>query len=157
MRKLGIIRSYPHQICLIFLIILGIGLTVTPSSAHIFTTGGSNFTPSELYELTNSSKIIEQNDSVIFFYDSVCGSCVPAQLYLETYNAEHPDVTVEMVDIIAKPGNEDRLNQYSHAYNHDFINVPVVFIGPVVLQGSDEIKTKFEGVYNWYNRNKSNN
>lgn len=145
---------YPY-LRVLMILLLGIIPVLTPVSAVIFTEDGTNLTAIELYTMTNSTRTGEATSPVVLFTDPNCGSCSHVHEYMETYLKEHPDVSVEIANLSAGPENEDRVNQFYMNYHRDDLRVPVIFIGPVGLLGSDEIITNFATVYNWYTGSKA--
>jgi len=125
-------------------------ISIFPACATIFLEDGSNLTPSELYTLTNETKPDNTTSPVVFFYDPECGSCGPAHEYIEKYHSEHPESNISIVNLSADRESEAELNYYYSSYKRDFMYIPVVFIGPVGLEGNEEIISGFEDVFNWY-------
>ena len=135
----------------IFLMFL-ISLFISPVSATIFSQDGSNMTEAALYMLTNNTAPIANNQSIEFFYDPECGACTPTHEYMEQYLSEHPGTNVTMVNLSSGPEAQDLLNERYIAYHREFLNIPVVFVGPIGLEGTKEIISNFEGVYHWYTK-----
>jgi len=131
-------------------ILIGMSLSIFPASATIFFEDGSNRTISELYTLTNGSQPTDSTAPAVFFYDPNCSACTPAHEYLTTYITAHPETPIELVDLSESPAAEDRLNSLYISHNREWMNIPVMFIGPVGLEGTNEIITDFEGVNSWY-------
>lgn len=132
-------------------IFIGIFLFVLPTSGTIFYEDGSNLTPSVLKVLTNSTYAGEHNRSVVFFYDSDCGACKPVEEYFATYLTKHPKDKIEIVNLSSGKKAEDRLNNLDILFHREWMNVPVVFVGPVGIEGTTDIIDNFESVYSWYN------
>ena len=122
-------------------------------SATIFSEDGSNLTRSDLYNLTNSSDVLSNNSSAVFFYDPECGACLPVHAYMETYLADHPDIELDVVNLSIGQEATDRLDEYYITFNREWENIPVVFIGPIGLEGTQEILDNFDGLFTWYCRN----
>jgi hypothetical protein len=55
-----------------------------------------------------------------------------------------------MINFSNNQGEEERLNDLLFDYHREWMNIPVMFIGPVALEGTDEIINGFEEVYVWY-------
>lgn len=140
-----------HTATAILLIVIAINLIVFPANATIFFEDGSNRTVSELYTLTNSSPPTDSTIPAMFFYDPDCGSCLPAHEYLTTYLSDHPETNIEMVNLSGNQSADERLNDLLYSYHREWMNIPVMFIGPVGLEGTNEIIDHFEGTYGWYN------
>ncbi len=149
---MSMIRShnFPVGTLMAVFILIGMILSVFPASATIFFEDGANRTVSDVYTLMNTTKPADDGRPIVFFYDPDCGSCIPAHEYLTTYIAEHPGTPVEMVNLSYNQEGEDRLNDLLHTYHREWMNIPVMFIGPVALEGTDEIINGFEDVYSWY-------
>jgi hypothetical protein len=136
----------------IFLILLLaiVSMSVAPVSAVIFSEDGSNVTVSDLYNLTNSTDTIAGNISPVFFYDPDCGACGPVHEYIEGYMADHPEMIFKMVNLSEGQEAENLLDAYYSTYNREWVNIPVVFIGPMGLEGTQEIINNFDGLNSWY-------
>ena len=132
------------------LMLIGMSICILPVSATIFTQDGSNRTVSELYNLTNSTRPTDTNGSVVFFYDPTCSPCIPVHEYMVTYLSDHPGTEVEMVNLSEGQDAEDHMNALYIVHHREWMNTPVIFIGPIGLEGTDEILSGFEGVYRWY-------
>ena len=59
-----------------------------------------------------------------------------------------------MVNLSLGNESQDRLNAYYITYNREWMNIPVAFIGPMGLEGTDEIINNFEGLHSWYEEHK---
>lgn len=55
-----------------------------------------------------------------------------------------------MVNLLNNQGEEALLNDLLFEYHREWMNIPIIFIGPVALEGTDEIINGFEEVYDWY-------
>jgi hypothetical protein len=149
---MNMIRShnFPVGTLMAVFILIVMSLSVIPASATIFFEDGANRTVADVHNLMNNTKPEGDVRSVVFFYDPECGSCIPAHEYLTTYIEEHPGTKIEMVNLSNNQGEEDRLNNLLYNYHREWMNIPVMFIGPVALEGTDEIINGFEEVYTWY-------
>ena len=127
-------------------------LSVFPASGTIFSEDGSNMTEETLYTLTNQTIPADTNRTIEFYYDPECGACTPAHEYMEQYLANHTGTQVTLVNLSSGQGAEDQLNERYIAYHREYLNIPVVFIGPVGLEGTREIIRNFEGLSTWYTR-----
>ncbi|PKL60665.1 MAG: hypothetical protein CVV33_01505 [Methanomicrobiales archaeon HGW-Methanomicrobiales-4] len=134
------------------LMLIGMSMSVIPVNATIFTQDGSNLTTTDLYNLTNSTKPVLHNESVVFFYDPNCSPCIPVHEYLAQYLSDNPETEVEMVNLSEGQEAEDHMNILYMTHNREWMNTPVIFIGPIGLEGTDEIITSFESVYTWYTK-----
>lgn len=134
-----------------FLILLiGMSVWIIPGSATVFVEDGKELTIDDLYEMVNTTKPANNSAPVVFFYDPECGPCIPVHEYLEKYLSDHPDVEVEMVNLSAGPESEAMMSDLYIQHNRSMMNTPVIFFGPVGLEGTDEIINGFEMVYRWY-------
>jgi len=143
--------KYP---AIIFVVISMLTLLAIPVSATIFSENGSNVTASDLYNLTNSTMTFPGNISPAFFFDPNCGACGPAHEYIETYAKDHPGMDLHVVNLSAGNESQDLLNAYYGTYNREWMNIPVAFIGPIGLEGTDEVINNFDGLYSWYEEHK---
>jgi hypothetical protein len=132
------------------LILIGMSFSVFPVSATIFFEDGANRSVAEVYDLISTTKPPDDCSPVVFFYDPDCESCIPVHEYLTTYIGEHSGTKIEMLNLSNNLGEEQRLNNLLYDYHREWMNVPVVFIGPVALEGTDDIINGFEEVYVWY-------
>ncbi len=134
-----------------FLILLiGMSVWIIPGSATVFVEDGKELTIDDLYEMVNTTKPANNSAPVVFFYDPECGPCIPVHEYLEKYISDHPVVEVEMVNLSAGPESEAMMSDLYIQHNRSMMNTPVIFFGPVGLEGTDEIINGFEMVYRWY-------
>ncbi len=145
-------RSSALLTCTGVLFLALMSLSVFPASATIFSEDGSNMTEETLYTLTNQTIPADTNRTIEFYYDPECGACTPAHEYMEQYIANHPGTQVTLINLSSGQQAEDQLNERYIAYNREYLNIPVVFIGPVGLEGTREIIRNFEGLLTWYNR-----
>jgi hypothetical protein len=145
--------SYRSSTLWTLLILIAITLCVFPVTATIFADDGTNRTSSDLYNLTNSTQNFGTNSSVVFFFDPDCGACGPAHEYMDAYLANHTDAHVEVVNLSSGQESKDRLEMSYESFHREWENIPVAFIGPVGLEGTQEIITNFDGVYTWYSKN----
>lgn len=134
-----------------FLVLLiGMSVWIIPGSATVFVEDGKELTIDDLYEMVNTTKPANNSAPVVFFYDPECGPCIPVHEYLEKYISDHPVVEVEMVNLSAGPESEAMMSDLYIQHNRSMMNTPVIFFGPVGLEGTDEIINGFEMVYRWY-------
>lgn len=134
-----------------FLILLiGMSVWIIPGSATVFVEDGKELTIDDLYEMVNTTKPANNSAPVVFFYDPECGPCITVHEYLEKYISDHPVVEVEMVNLSAGPESEAMMSDLYIQHNRSMMNTPVIFFGPVGLEGTDEIINGFEMVYRWY-------
>jgi len=143
-------HNFPVGTLMAVFILIGMSLSVFPASATIFFEDGANRTVADVYDLMNTTKPAEDGRPIVFFYDPECGSCIPAHEYITTYIEEHPGTTIEMVNLSNNQEGEEQLNGILYDYHREWMNIPVMFIGPVALEGTDEIINGFEEVHVWY-------
>nr|WP_319537994.1 hypothetical protein [uncultured Methanospirillum sp.] len=147
------IQSYKYS-GIIFIVLSVLALSTFPASATIFSENGSNVTASDLYNLTNSTTTVPGNISPAFFFDPDCGACGPAHEYIEAYVADHPGIDLHVVNLSTGNESQDLLNAYYGTYNREWMNIPVAFIGPMGLEGTDEVINNFDGLHSWYESHK---
>ena len=143
--------NYKHGLALVS-VLLGLCLFFTPASAEFFIKG-MDLTEDEFneYILTNEPEYVE--DSIIFFHDPGCGACIPAHEFLEEYLLEYPDTEILMMSL-SSGESRDMFNQKKAEFERSPVFVPVLYIGPVALEGYDEIRDYFEETYLWYIQSK---
>ena len=140
--------SSSRKLFIVLVMVMSIG--ILPVGATIFAEDGSELTIEDLLVMVNTTKPGDNSAPVVFFYDPECGPCIPVHDYLEKYLSGHPDVTVEMVNLSAVPEAEARMSDLYRHHNRDMMNTPVIFFGPMGLEGTDEIINDFEMLYHWY-------
>lgn len=141
--------SSPRWI-LAYLFVIGICLSVVPVSATIFTKEKPNLTAPELYDLTNTTAPTESTEPVYFLYDPDCGSCAPAHAFLVRYLEENPDVEIEMLNLSEGTQGKEKYDEFKRTFNRTIVYIPVMYIGPLALEGAHDIEANFEDVYRWY-------
>lgn len=132
------------------ILVIGMSVWIIPGSASVFVEDGKELTIDDLYEMVNTTKPANNSAPVVFFYDPECGPCIPVHEYLEKFISDHPVVEVEMVNLSAGPVSEAMMSDLYIQHNRSMMNTPVIFFGPVGLEGTDEIINGFEMVYRWY-------
>jgi len=120
-----------------------------PTSATIFCQNGTELDDVALASYLEKPAPAFTEPMIVFFYDPNCGACGPAHEFIDSYLKEHPKVVIEQVNL---EGAEqmDRFKEYVEMYNREKIYIPVIYIGPIGLEGADDIKNNFEKVYSWY-------
>lgn len=146
--KYGNMKKVSGIIGLIIIAIIIVG--VFPATATIFTTDGKEINETGLDSLMEKPSPINESSQVLFFYDPECGACQPVHDYLESYLKENPDTILDSIDLADGNDKMDRFNEMKLTYNREKIYIPVVFFGPVALEGTDDIMTYFDEVYAWY-------
>jgi thiol-disulfide isomerase/thioredoxin len=131
-------------------LIIGISIGIMPVSATIFAEDGSELTVGDLYDMVNMTRPANNTTPVTFFFDPECGPCIPVHAYLENYLTNHPDVNVTMVNLSSGPESESMMRDLFIQHNRTMMNTPVIFFGPMGLEGTDEIISHFELLYHWY-------
>jgi hypothetical protein len=132
------------------LFLIGIIVSAFPASAIIFTKEAPALSETELHELTNGTVPKETIEPVYFLYDPDCGSCAPAHDYLVSYLEEHPNVKVEMLSLSEGKDGKEKYDELKVAFHREMVYIPVMYIGPVALEGPYDIEANFEDVYQWY-------
>lgn len=135
---------------LVILTILGSGIAVPMVSGTIFTKDGSEISEAQLYELTNSTRVSDEESSVIFFYDPECESCMKVEEFIEPYLVKHPDTKIEKFSIANGTDEMGKFEDQKIVFHREKVFVPVMFFGSVALEGSADIVNNFESVYSWF-------
>lgn len=142
-------HQHHYRAWIVLALILLSGLIITQASATIFNETGGELNEEALYTLTNGTLPSDVNRTVVYFYDPECESCFKVGEFLETYLKDHPDTDIERISIAEGPGEFERFNQYKTDYNREDVFIPVMYFGPVALEGATDIITNFETIYNW--------
>jgi len=134
------------RIVLLFLL-CSLAMLIPSASAEVYMQNGSmvpDGTPAEvLIQQISASK---EPISSAFFYNTHCGACHEARAYLTELAEVHPEIYPASYDLFNNTTNSELFNEAKQAYNQKFISYPVVFIGPVVLEGNDAISTYYEAL-----------
>jgi cytochrome c biogenesis protein CcdA len=130
---------------------------MSPASAEIFVKNGSSIpdgTPADLLiqEIMSSDEPI----STAFFYNTHCGACHQAREHLNELAQIHPEIYPASYDLFNNTTNSRAFDETKQAYNQKFISYPVIFIGPVVLEGNEAISTYYEPLALAAEKKKSN-
>lgn len=142
-------KNILKQIGLVILII-GMSMVMAPVSATFFIEDGSEIDKDGLLELISGEAPEYAEDAVVFFYDPGCGACTPAHEFLLEYIEEQPDTKVQLLDLSNSTEERDRFNELKKQFNRQTVYTPVLYIGPVAVEGYTEIMENFEDVYSWY-------
>ncbi|NLV26330.1 MAG: hypothetical protein GXY48_04065 [Methanomicrobiales archaeon] len=127
-----------------------LSILIISASATIFTENGDEIDADGLHRLIADDAPEYSTDSIVFFYDPECGSCIPAHEYLESYIEENPDTLVIIHNIDNSQEDWDLFNEFKNTFNREKVFVPVIYIGPVALEGHEDIEAYFNDVYAWY-------
>lgn len=132
------------------LILLILAISFSPVSATIFTINGTELDEAGLMSYLEKPAPAFEEPVILYFYDPHCGSCSAIHDFWETYLKENPDTILEQVNLEEGPEQMDRFKEFSETYKRDKAFIPLVYIGPVALEGTDDIKNYFDMVYSWY-------
>ena len=140
--------NYLQRVCIVLFFVAGIA--IIPGTATIFAEDGSELTKADLDEMVQMTRPANNTTPVTFFYDPECAPCIPVHEYLIRYLSDHPSVQVTMVNLSSGPESEAMMREFFIGHNRTMMNTPVIFFGPMGLEGTDEIIQNFESVYHWY-------
>jgi hypothetical protein len=121
-----------------------------PVSATIFIEDGTELDEQGLIQYLKEPAPDFEKPGAIYFYDPNCGACMPVHDFWDTYLKENPDVILEQVNLEEGADQMDRFKEFSQSYNREKTFIPLVYLGPVALEGTDDIKNYFDIVYTWY-------
>lgn len=121
-----------------------------PVSATIFIEDGSEFDKYDLLEYLEEPAPAFDEPVVIYFYDPYCSACDSAHDFLDSYLEDNPDTILEQINLEDGSDEMDMFREFSDAFNREKAFIPLMYIGPVALEGPDEISEHFDMVYNWY-------
>nr|WP_319540862.1 cytochrome c biogenesis CcdA family protein [uncultured Methanospirillum sp.] len=127
------------------LLICSLAVLISSASAEVFVKNGSSIpdgTPADL--LIQDILASDEPVSTAFFYNTHCGICHEALEYLKGLAEIHPEIYPASYDLFNNTTNGKLFDEAKLAYNQKYISYPVIFIGPVVLEGYDAISTYYE-------------
>ncbi|HWQ68187.1 MAG TPA: cytochrome c biogenesis CcdA family protein [Methanospirillum sp.] len=130
-------------IFLCFLCILAV--FISSASAEVYLKNGSTIpdgTPAEI--LIQEIQASNEPISSAFFYNTHCGACHEARSYLTDLAQIHPEIYPLSYDLFNNTTNGKLFDQAKLTYNREHISYPVIFIGPIVLEGNEAISAYFE-------------
>lgn len=136
--------NYGSQI-ITLLLLCSFAMLISSAGAEVFLKNGSavpDGTPIDT--LTQEVQSFNEPISSAFFYNTHCGACHEALAYLDELAKTYPDIYPASYDLFNNTTNGKLFDEAKIAYNQEHISYPVVFIGPVVLEGNDAIFTYFE-------------
>ena len=137
---------------LAILILLGLCAAIFPVSATIFISDGTEIEETELFSLMDEP-VSDEIPRVLFFYDPDCGACEPVHEFLDTFLEDNPDTILESINIADGSEEMDRFTAMKNEFSREKVFIPVIYIGPVAFEGTEDIMTYFEDVYAWYMNN----
>ena len=127
------------------LLLCSLAVLISTASAEVFVKNGSSIpdgTPADL--LIQDILASDKPASTAFFYNTHCGVCHEALEYLKGLAEIHPEIYPASYDLFNNTTNGKLFDEAKLAYNQKHISYPVIFIGPVVLEGYDAISTYYE-------------
>ena len=132
-------------------------LLISSASAEVYLKNGSTVpdgTPADflIQELLASN----EPTSSVFFYNIHCTACHKALAFLKELGQIHPEISPVSYDLFNNTTNGKLFDEAKLAYNRPHLSYPVVFIGPIVLEGNDAISTYFEPLALAWQKKQSN-
>ncbi len=116
--------------------------------AVVFSSEGVELNSSDIHDLLTDSHPI-YTGPVVFFYEYSCTTCLPVIYYLNQYRLSHPE-TEFIEHTTSSMKTKWELEKFAILHNRKVINLPVVFIGPIGIEGTDDIIRLFDNFYSWY-------
>ena len=147
-------RSFTYSLAFLCATV-AMALLFSPVSAEFFIKG-TDLTEDEFIEYLQTTEPEYVENSIIYFYDPGCGSCIPAHEFLENYILENPDTEILMFDLTESEKNREMFDEKKTEFERSPVFIPVLYIGPVALEGFTEIEEFFEETYQWYIKSKPN-
>ena len=129
------------------LLFCSLAVLISSASAEVFVKNGSSIpdgTPADL--LIQEILASDEPISTAFFYNTHCGACHEALEHLKELAEIHPEIYPASYDLFNNTTNGKLFDEAKQAYNQQHISYPVVFIGPVVLEGNEAISTYYEAL-----------
>lgn len=110
-------------------------------SASEYLEDGKEITSEKLIDTMNNTSNLSMNPFIIqFFYNTHCGSCQEAMDYLKVFITKHPDIDIQYHDLYNSSTNNTLYDQYKTQFGNNVnIRYPSIFIGDVVIEGSNDI------------------
>jgi len=127
------------------LLICSLAMLISSASAEVYLKNGSTVpdkTPADI--LIQEIQASNEPISSAFFYNTHCSACHEALSFLNERAQIHPEIFPVSYDLFNNTTNGKLFDEAKQAYNRNHISYPVVFIGPVVLEGNEAISTYFE-------------
>lgn len=121
-----------------------------PIAAAIYSEDGTKLDESDLQVILGDPVLSYDTPQVLFFYDPDCGACSPVHEYLDAYLEDNPDVVIEYINLEDGPDQMSQFKEITEIFNQEKLFIPLVCIGPVALEGPDDVLIHFESVYSWY-------
>jgi cytochrome c biogenesis protein CcdA len=118
---------------------------MVPASAEVFLQNGSS-----VPEGTSADQLIgeilssREPVSTVFFYNLHCSACHESIVYLQELEKRHPGTYPVSYDLFNNTTTHELFQEAKQAYNQQYLSYPVIFIGPVVLEGTGAISTYYE-------------
>jgi len=135
---------------IVALLFVGLAISFFPVSAAIFIEDGTELDETALITYLEEPAPEFETPVVIYFYDPNCGACMPVHDFWDTYLKENPDVILEQVNLEEGSEQMDRFKKFAEEFHREKAFIPLAYIGPVSLEGTDDIRNYFDMVYTWY-------
>lgn len=142
--------SKPIFRMIVALLFVGLAISFFPVSAAIFIEDGTELDEAALITYLEEPAPEFETPVVIYFYDPNCGACMPVHDFWDTYLKENPDVILEQVNLEEGSEQMDRFKKFAEEFHREKAFIPLAYIGPVSLEGTDDIRNYFDMVYTWY-------
>jgi len=139
----------------IILLLYTLTVTTQPALAVVFSSEGTILNDSILNALfTNSYPIY--TGPAMFYYSIECISCLPAVYYLDDYVSSNPET--DLIEYAISPSEiPSLLEDLTILHRRSAIILPVAYIGPIGIEGTEDIIRYFSEIYSWYMHQQINN
>jgi cytochrome c biogenesis protein CcdA len=131
----------------LFLLLCSVAVLISSASAEVFIKNGSSIpdgTPAD--QLIQEILASDDPITTAFFYNTHCGACHQAVEHLKGLAEIHPEIYPASYDLFNNTTNSKLFDEAKLAYNQQHISYPVIFIGPIVLEGNEAISTYYESL-----------
>nr|WP_319539874.1 hypothetical protein [uncultured Methanospirillum sp.] len=136
-----------RSLCEISLLLLLLSPTFSVQ-ALVFNSEGIELNSTEIQDLLADSYAIYTGPAILFS-DNSCALCLPAIHYLNQYLISHPET--DLIGHTTSSLEEQwQLEIFATLHNRKVVNLPVIFIGPIGIEGTDDIIRYFTEIYSWY-------
>jgi len=119
-----------------------------PAQAVVFNSDGAELNETSLQGFLQTTHAM-YTGPVNFFFESDCISCLPAVFFLDDYVTSNPETDL-IEHALSTSEIPLQLQDLTQLHNRTSVNLPVVFIGPVGIEGTEDIVRYFSDVYSWY-------
>ncbi|NYT07891.1 MAG: hypothetical protein GKC05_06525 [Methanomicrobiales archaeon] len=121
-------------------LLLSLSVVISPVTAQESPAPPSSRIPSADAETGFAPVLVQDGKPVVyFFFNTNCGECLKTLPFIEEFAASHPEVVVRYIDVRESDENLALFKAFKEYYGAGFVPVPSVFVGTVILSGTEDI------------------